>query len=426
MLTLIALGFSITVGYGPIQPVAALNDGKVYLHLPAGFQYTAFGFTGEKMSDGAPTPGAHDGMAAFDVNGELRLVRNHEVRSKPGPSIASGSHSYDPRAGGGTTTLIIDPETRLPIRSFVSLSGTMVNCAGGPSPWGSWFTCEETIAGKLSAKVHHQDGSEKGGYGREHGYIFEVSAAANGPVPPVPIKAMGRFEHEALAIDPKTSVAYHTEDVNPGGFYRSVPRTPRRFFDSRLEILKVKGSHQFDTRTGQKRGVPLPVEWVTIPNPDPVPWTGDRSAVFHQGWAKGCAVFARPEGCWYDRGQILFSCTSGGDDKRGQIFAYKPTSATEGTLTLIYEAKKGGPLKSPDNQCTSPKGLLVVCEDGSAPNSLHGLSLDGEVFPFAKNGFNDSEFAGACFSPDGRTLFVNAQTPGMTFAIWGPWERGPF
>ena len=36
---------------------------------------------------------------------------------------------------------------------------------------------------------------------------------------------------------------------------------------------------------------------------------------------------------------------------------------------------------------------------------------------------NDSELAGACFSPDGTTLFVNIQRPGMTVAITGPWNR---
>ena len=92
-------------------------------------------------------------------------------------------------------------------------------------------------------------------------------------------------------------------------------------------------------------------------------------------------------------------------------------------------------LDAPDNITVSPRGGIVICEDGGGQQYLRGLTQRGEIFDFALNTVNDREFAGATFSPDGETLFVNSQgdtsgpgrpeiEPGMTFAIWGPWEEG--
>jgi len=182
-------------GYGPLRPVPSSNTREALLALPENFQYTVFGRTGAPMSDKRPTPRAHDGMAVFAVRGQLRLVRNHEINDrvpKPGVALAP-ARSYDETAGGGTTTLVVDPRTRTLVRDFVSLSGTLQNCAGGPTPWGSWITCEETRLNERRFK--DAQGREAGGFAMKHGYCFEVPAASDAAASPIPLKAMGRFVH---------------------------------------------------------------------------------------------------------------------------------------------------------------------------------------------------------------------------------------
>ncbi|GAA4953191.1 DUF839 domain-containing protein [Streptomonospora halophila] len=391
-------------GYGPLQPAGP--DGE--LLLPAGFTYTAFGQTGTPMRDGSPTPGRHDGMAAFeDEDGTLRLVRNHE-QSGGG---AFAAPSYDPQAAGGTTTMAFDPEAMRLVDSFPSLAGTIRNCAGGPTPWGSWLTCEETFTGLDTENPH--------------GYIFEVPVDADGPVEPVPYKAMGRFTHEAVAVDPATGIVYETEDRGSSGLYRFVPQTPGRLSEGgRLQMLAIKDSPRYDTRTGQRAGKPLAVEWVDIDDPDPD--SGDSLAVFNQGRAKGGAVFARLEGAWYGDGAIYVNSTSGGDAGLGQVWEYRPRGRSGGQLILVYESVDPDLLQSPDNICVSPNsGGLVLCEDGSGGDMLRGVTDRGEIFDFAAlNSSNTSELAGATFSPDGRVLFFNVQSPGVTYAVTGPWGSG--
>lgn len=130
---------------------------------------------------------------------------------------------------------------------------------------------------------------------------------------------------------------------------------------------------------------------------------------------------------------MYFNATSGGDAGAGQIFKYTPAGAETGSLALVYESPSAGVLNAPDNICISPRGGIVVCEDGVGTNYVRGITPGGAVFDLARNNLNDSEWAGACFAPGGRTLFVNMQgstdqndpsTIGKTFAIWGPWESG--
>jgi secreted PhoX family phosphatase len=367
-------------------------------------------------------------MAAFPLpNGNVRLVRNHENRDDPGTAAVKGdaASAYDRKGGGGTTSLevrVANDGTAELVRDFVSLNGTIVNCAGGPTPWGSWLSCEESVDGRAN------------GWGEEHGYIFEVPATAEGPVTPVPLKAMGRFVHEAVAVDPATGIVYETEDSKPtAGFYRFIPATRGRLAaGGRLQMLAVEGRPNYDTGTGQKVGASLPVRWVDVADPDPKQNGDNPSAIFDQGFAKGAARFARLEGCWYGDKSIYFHATNGGDAEVGQVWRYRPTSADGGALVLVFESPSRDVLDSPDNITVSPRGGIVMCEDGDGEQFLRGLTPDGAIFDLGKNILNEAEFAGACFSPDGRVLFVNIQgstldsgtEQGRTLAIRGPWERG--
>jgi secreted PhoX family phosphatase len=183
---------------------------------------------------------------------------------------------------------------------------------------------------------------------------------------------------------------------------------------------------------GQRVGATLPTTWVEIASPDPAEAETNPSAVFNQGLALGGAIFQRLEGCWYGDGNIYFNSTSGGDAGAGQVWAFRPTGADSGQLTLIFESPSTEVLDSPDNICVSPRGGLVLCEDGDAVQYLRGLTRQGQLFDFVRSAGNSAEFAGACFSPNGRTLFFNVQgstsrlgtTPGGTYAVWGPWEDG--
>ncbi|MCI0336582.1 MAG: PhoX family protein [Acidobacteria bacterium] len=415
--------------YGLLRSTAASNTGEMLLALPEGFQYTVFGKTGEKMSDGNQTPRAHDGMAAFSVKGELRLIRNHEINNqlgKLGVTIGDPKKSYDPMAGGGTTTLVIDPKTRELKRHFVSLSGSLHNCAGGPTPWGSWISCEETVLG--TNKFKDPQGNDRGGFSKEHGYCFEVSASSNELKEAVPLPALGRFVHEAIAVDPKTGIVYETEDRGAAGFYRFIPKKKGKLSQGgRLQMLAIKDNPKYDTRTGQKGGAKFDVIWVDIDDPDPASATADAASVYKQGNDKGAAIFARLEGCWYGEGSIFFTATSGGDKRRGQIWQYTPRGNGDGLLTLLFESPDAQVLDGPDNLCVSPRGGLIICEDGGEEQFVRGLTAEGKIFDFARNivsGFETREFAGATFSPDGQTLFLNIQTPGLTFAVWGPWNEG--
>jgi uncharacterized protein len=414
------------VDYGPLAPVADENTGLPLLMLPARFRYVTFGWTLDPMVGGGLTPGAHDGMAALPGRGHrVRLVRNHEISSDTGP-FAAGTPVYDPGASGGTTTLEFDSKRGRFLRSWASLTGTRTNCAGGPTPWGSWLTCEETLAEPVPGTP--------GPLTRPHGYVFEVPAHHDASA--LPLRAMGRFVHEAVAVDPRTGVVYLTEDRGTSGFYRFLPNVPGRLAaGGRLQMLGVSGHPQYDTRTAQTPGAALPATWFDIADPerahhDP----GDSLGVFRQGFDQGGAVFARLEGAWPGRGAIYFVSTSGGNAGEGQVWAYHPRRRE---LTLVFESPGAAVLDSPDNITVSPRGGLVLCEDGSGTEFLHGLTVDGRIFRFAQNNvilngekngfvgdFTGAEFAGATYSPDGRWLFVNIQTPGITFAITGPWGRG--
>ena len=445
-------------GYGALRRRRSVNRPELgeLLALPDGFRYWVVGVLGETMSDGTPTPRNHDGMGAFAYGHDrVRLIRNHEVRNAagnftlgvlaPGEPAAPNPQKYDPLAMGGTVTLEVaidrtgggavrDVDL---VRDFVSAAGTIVNCAGGEALGDiGWITCEETIAGTSA------------GWGAEHGYCFLVPVDANGITYPTPLRDMGRFAHEAVAVDPTTGIVYETEDAgSSSGFYRFTPSVRGDLSaGGTLEMLAVAGAPNYDTRTGETVGVELPVAWVPIAQPD-----STSPSPYQQGSTGGGARFNRLEGIWWSDDRFFFTSTSGGDAQHGPVWAYVPAREK---LMLVYEspgidaALGRSPLDSPDNLNVTPRGGIILCEDDSgaavggaddthplAPgitdvNRLIGLDRDGRPFEFAVNVLNDAEFAGACWAPNAPdVLFVNnfgtgAPGSGMTFAVTGPWERG--
>lgn len=427
-------------GYGELVRTRDQN-GEEHLALPRGFQYVTFGKTGEMMSDGYPTPRNHDGMTCFEMpHGKIRLIRNHEVRNAAGDFvnavIGPEATRYDLKGVGGCVTLDFDPRSKQLLRSFTSINGTIVNCSGGLSYNDTgWLTCEESVSGPAQ------------GFLQPHGYTFFVGKDWEAPQAAVPITAMGRFAKEAAVADNESGIVYQTEDSgNNSGFYRFLPMDANNLLAGGvLQMLKVKGVNGYNTLTNQTIDAELPVEWVTIDNPNPA-IVNSGTSCFAQGLAKGGARFNRLEGVFRgDDGTMYFVSTSGGNAARGQLWQFIPSFTGGGTLVLRFESPAGSVLDSPDNICVTPSGAVLFCEDdASNDNDTHplapginnvdrliGLSRAGEPFEFAVNiSGSGSEFAGACFSPDGEFLFVNIfgdATPGsgMTCAIWGPWRRGP-
>jgi uncharacterized repeat protein (TIGR03803 family) len=425
-----------SLGYGPLSPVADEATGLPLLKLPPGFRYVSFGWFGDPMVDGKPTPPGHDGGAVFaGPNETLVYVRNHELSVHPmlpfRRSFASADRTYDAgEAPGGVTAVTFDPARQRALAIEARLSGTVRNCAGGATPWGTWLSCEET----LDDPQLGQNGAQ---LTETHGWVFEVPPS--GPVDPSPLRGLGRMWHEAAAVDPATGIVYLTEDRTRSGLYRFLPNEKgalRR--GGRLEMLAVAGEPRIFTGKGFPAGRWLDVAWVPIADPERPhadPAARDGIGVHSQGLDAGGASFERGEGIFQAGGHLYFVATSGGDAGWGQVFELDPAASR---LRLVYESPSAEVLNRPDNLCVSPRGGIVLCEDArDARPFLRGLTPDGALFDFAQNDivldgerngiegdFRDKEWAGACFSPDGRWLVANIQWPGITFAITGPWQRG--
>lgn len=395
---------------GPLRP-----DPQGLLDLPVGFSYRVLSRLGDAMSDGGTVPDSADGMGCFALaDGRIALVRNHELRVNQdgGGPLGQG---FDRRGDGavlpgGTTTLVLDPGGTRVERQYRSLAGTIRNCAGGITPWGTWLTCEEDVtrAGR--------------GVGRDHGWVFEVPADAPGLVDPVPLTAMGRFNHEAAAVDPHSGIVYLTEDRDDGLLYRFIPHTPGKLAaGGRLQALAIPGLT--DSRNRADPVLPAgqwqPARWIDL---DRVEAPDDD--LRQRGAALGATLFARGEGIHMGAGEVYFCCTSGGAAKLGQIFRLAPSRESGDRIQLFYESRSASAFNTGDNLTVAPNGHLIVCEDqytATVDNHLRGITRDGVAYPLARLRIQ-TELAGACFSPDGRTLFVNVYSPTATLAITGPWH----
>ncbi|TNC48622.1 DUF839 domain-containing protein [Rubellimicrobium rubrum] len=471
--------------YGPVAPVRDQTTGLPLLQLPQGFTYQSFGWSGDLMADGRPNPTNHDGMAVVRsrlVNGqaELTLIRNHEAGVNPlygrieapgfydrGTDLVGEDDDDNPITGpaaGGTTKLVFTEGRFTAIEP--ALGGTIVNCAGGHTPWGTWITCEEDKT----------DFTEMGG--EPHGYAFEVSPET-GETSGIPIKAMGRMDHEAVAFDPIGGAIYLTEDDrNQAGLYKFVPRDQSQRLGSleqggTLYMAKVVGTEKADL-LNPSMGDQHQIEWVEIEDPDlaPQPFTeapfeadNKASGPFVQGRDQGGLRMSRLEGIFYsarDQRIYIVDTSSGremdpasenhGKEGFGDGSVWTLDPATD-RLTCIFQSENPQAGNNFDNITVSPRGGVLLCEDGGGVEDafgmgerLMGLTPAGETYLFAKNNvqltaadirqagksaefvkegdYRDTEWAGATFDPSGQWLFVNLQSPGITFAITGPWERG--
>jgi secreted PhoX family phosphatase len=398
-----------------------VKDPAGLFDLPPGFSYSIVSRFGDVMDDGLLVPNALDGMGAIDLGaGRMALVRNHELSPGSEAQSPTGGDSgraakiakaYDRQSGlplpGGTTTIVYDYRLRARIASYLSLAGTIRNCAGGVTPWGSWLSCEETVQSA----------------GLPHGYVFEIPGDSNGLVDPVPLKAMGRFNHEAALVDPASGIAYLTEDREDGLFYRFLPTNPGRLADGgRLQALGFTDG-LVDTRNWNARdfaeGSVRNVKWIDLDGVD--------SAVDDlrlRGRSKGAAIFARGEGVHLGTGELYFTCTSGGAARIGQIMRYSPTAST---LQLFSESDDSKLFSYVDNMAVTPWNHLILCEDkadANPVNHLKAVSPAGKIYTIGRNAHpSRGELAGACFSPDGAIMFLNIYTPGTTLAITGPWAN---
>ena len=370
------------------------------LDLPAGFRYTILQRQFEPMSDGLKVPARPDGMACFAGPGEtLTLMRNHELNNSLSDAgyDSAPPESFDRKAGGGVTRLVLNEKTLQPLSSNRVLAGTLRNCGGGASPWG-WLTCEESVD-------------------RGHGYVFRCRTDVARVAPAERLAGYGRFRHEAAAVDPTTLTVFLSEDQTDGCFYRYRPTDLTKPHTSgKLQALRVIDVPRFDTSRDLDQGPRLKIDWVDVPNPDP-----KDDTVRHQAQAAGAARFYRGEGVFISNGVVYLCCTSGGRAGLGQVFKLTLTSGG-GTdlLELFAESPGSNLLDMPDNICMTPWGDLLLAEDGSGEQFLRGLTPDGRVYDLARNAKSTGELAGVCTSPSGDAIFLNLQLDGLTLAITGP------
>jgi secreted PhoX family phosphatase len=335
--------FAAAAGDGPYGPLQAADANGV--QLPVGFTSRVVATTGQQVA-GYTWPASPDGGATFATgDGGWIYVANSEVALT-----------------GGASMLRFSP-AGVVVEARRILGGTTANCAGGPTPWGTWLSCEE----------------------HPFGQVWECDPT--GASPAVPRPAMGLFQHEAAAVDPDRGVVYLTEDRSDGGLYRFVPSSWPSLGAGRLEVLTNA------------------LTWAVVPDPA-------RATAETKDQVADMRVFSGGEGAWYDGGTLYF--TTKGD---GRVWTY---DAAAGTLGVLYSG--GGALSGVDNVTVSRSGDVFVAEDGGNMEVVV-LTEAGDVAPFLRIPVSGSELTGPAFSPDGTRFYVSSQrNPGRTYEITGPFR----
>ncbi len=430
----------------PFPPL--LDDPDGVLALPPGFKYRIVTKAGEtKLKSGQLTPDSHDGNAVFpgSRHDTYLLIQNHEISGDSAlgvPQVPGTVYDTGVGAAGGCTVISVDRNGKN-LGEWVAISGTLTNCAGGHTPWGTWMTCEETES-KANGTTRLKD----------HGYVFEVWGDGE-TAHPVPLKALGRYAHEALAIDEKREHIYLSEDASgPNGtFYRwSGPRgyqlSPRSWKDLQdkdfgtLEALAILGDDgkpipDVAYLTSAQLLRPFRVAWVKVPDRDAA--TTSVRKQFTDGQItrgkKFEGVYGTKDGVYVVNSYAKSGTTDLPTDAvphDGMVWFYNYANKTIQLVTYFPEsaaADQGAGARfqdfnfdGPDNVTVTPWGSLILAEDGNASSHVLSATPGGPTYAIARNMLNDSEFCGPAFTADGKVLFVNMQDPGLTLAITGPWR----
>jgi len=372
---------------GTLHEIAVDNDPATRMVVPAGFSVREVARSGHRPVPGSDYAwhGAPDGGAVFAMDdGGWVYVSNSEM-----PAVGSG--------GAGALRFNARGEQ---VDSYAIVRGTTNNCAGGPTPWGTWLSCEEI----------------------SFGLVYECDPAGKRPAAQRP--ALGAFTHEAAAVDPLHRHVYLTEDMPDGNLYRFVPGSypaggVADLGSGRLEVAVVTGSDPRQTRT---------VHWVRVP--DPLPQRrgfGGNTGTPTRWQVREAERFNGGEGCWYHGGIVYFSTK--GDNRIWALDTGKQR------LDLVYDKRRDGGLapaiNDVDNVTVSAGGDILVAEDGA---EMRLVVVGPGVEPFELIniiGHRGSEITGPGFSPDGRRLYFSSQRgpagnsrDGRTYEMRGPFFAG--
>jgi secreted PhoX family phosphatase len=378
-------------------------------------------------------PTAPDGQATFPLHdGGWVLVTNSEWASSELLAAFGTPAEQAAALGGGVSAIRFARSGRI-VDAYRILGGSNINCAGGPTPWGTWLSGEEwdllgatqeQVAGAfgpVAAAYFFREGAERAGQ------IWECDP--RGRKAAVALPALGLFQHEAAAVDPETNIVYLTEDQRDGLLYRFVPAKPRIGRRPDLSAGELQAARVADVAAALAGS--SAVEWIPAVPANP--------AFPLRLQVPGATRFARGEGMWFDCGTVYFTTT--GDNR---VWAYECATAT---ISVIYDLATAGPdapLSGVDNITVHPRtGDVYVAEDGGNMELVTITSPDdpnGRVTaPFAR--FTPAagvpqvgtEVTGPCFSPRGDRLYVSSQRGiesssfpfpqrGITYEIRGPFR----